>query len=173
MMRMLIEPSTWAAHFPMIRAGGLFILIMGLAVVLGAILHKARRLFLILGGIAATVVIVLTAAPLSAPLGKPTSLQFYFLFGSIALEIVLIRLAVARYRATGERSLLLAILFVVGLHFLPMAGAFGPMCLVLGAILCLSSGIGLWVNQTIPMNVFWAMDGILKIVFGSLMFLMF
>ena len=173
MMNMLIRPGTWAAHFPMLRAGGLFILIMGVAILLGAVLPKRRRLFVILGGIAATVVIVLTAGRLSAPYGKPTTLQLYFLFGSIALEAVLIRLAVARYRAAGERSLLLAILFVVGLHFLPMAGAFGPPCFLLGLALCCSSGRGLWLTPGAPLAVFWVSDGVLKIGFGCLMFFLF
>ena len=173
MMDTLTNPSTYAAHFPMIRAGGLFILIMGVAVLLGALLPKRRRLLLILGGTAATLAIVLTAGRLSAPYGKPTPVQFYFLFGSIALEGVLIRVAVARYRAAGERALLLAILFVVGLHFLPMAGAFGPLCFLLGLALCICSGAGLWLASTIPLNVFWASDAVVKICFGSLMFCLF
>ena len=156
----------------MLRAGGLFILVMGLGVIAGAVFSERRRFLLIVGGIVATVAIVLFAGRLSAPFGRPSQLQVWFLFGSIALEIVLIRLAVAKYRLAGERTLLLAILFVVGLHFLPMAPAFGPLCIALGLVLCAWSALGLWFRPAIPLNAMWAVDGTIKIVFGAAMFLL-
>jgi hypothetical protein len=106
-----------------------------------------------------------------APFGKPTGLQLWFLFGSIALEIILFRFGLARYRKAGERSTRLASLFIVGVHFLPMAVAFGPMCLTLGVVLCLCSGAGLWLRPGLPLNGLWAADGLLKIAFGSIMML--
>ena len=157
--------------FPMARAGGLFIFVMGVGVVLGALFPARRRLLLIFGAAAATLTIVLSAARLSAPFGSPTRTQVWFLFTSIGVEILLIRVAVARYRNAGERSLLLAILFVVGLHFLPMAIAFGPLCAVMGISLSLCSGSGLWLRPKLPLNGFWAADGMLKIGFGAMMFL--
>jgi hypothetical protein len=155
----------------MVRAGGLFILLMGFGVLAGAIIPARRRSLLIFGAAAATVAITLFSGRLSAPYGSPSRLQLWFLFGSIALEVVLIRFVVARFREAGERSLLLAILFVVGIHFLPMAVAFGPICIALGLVLCGCSGTGLWLRPSLPLNALWALDGILKIVFGALMFL--
>lgn len=160
------------AHaFPLVRAGGLFILIMGIGVVLGAIFQGIRRLLLVLGAAVATLAIILFAARLSAPFGPPTRTQLWFLFGSIAAEAFLVRLAVALYREAGERSLLLAILFAVGLHFLPMAVAFGPVCALMGATLCACSGVGLWSRPNLPLNGLWAADGIIKIGFGATMLL--
>jgi hypothetical protein len=167
-----IEPATsWAYAFPMVRAGGVFISIMGVGVVSGAVVPGGRRLLLVLGALVATIAIVLLAARLSAPFGTPTRLQLWFLFGSIAAEAVLIRVGVGLYRLAGERSLLLAILFAVGLHFLPMAVAFGPYCAALGATLCASAGFGLWLRPDIGLNKLWALDGIIKIAFGAAMFL--
>jgi hypothetical protein len=157
----------------MVRAGGMFIAIMGAGVLLGAIIPNRRRSFLIVGAVAATVAIILAAARLSAPLGTPTRLQFMFLAGSIGAEAVLIRIAVAIYRRANERTLLLAILFAVGLHFLPMAGAFGPLCAALGVTLCACAGTGLWLNSAIPLNRLWASDGMIKITFGAIMFFAF
>jgi hypothetical protein len=162
---------SWAHQFPMERAGGLFILIMGFGVVLGAVFREKRRLFLILGAAAATIAIVLTAARLAAPFGTPSAIQFWFLFGSIGAESILIRIAVALYREGGERSLLLAILFAVGLHFLPMAVAFGPLCAALGVVLCVSSGSGLWLMQRVSLDTLWALDGFIKVAFGAIMLL--
>ncbi len=171
-MAVTLEPaSSWAHAFPMVRAGGVFILVMGVGVVLGAIVPKARRLLLLLGALIATIAMVLLAARVAAPFGTPTRLQLWFLFGSIAAEAVLVRVAVGLYRAAGERSLLLAILFAVGLHFLPMAVALGPGCAALGVTLCACAGFGLWLRPDIGLNKLWALDGIIKIAFGAAMLL--
>jgi hypothetical protein len=166
-----LNPSSWAYAFPMVRAGGLFIFIMGAGVVLGALLPNRRKPFLILGAAAAIVAMVFLASRLSAPFGTPTRLQLWFLFGSMGAEAILIRVAVALYRQAGERYLLLAILFAVGLHFLPMAVAFGPICAALGVTLCVCAGIGLWLRPGISLNRLWASDGFIKMAFGAIMLL--
>ena len=173
MLKNLLQPSTWATHFPMVRAGGLFILIVGVAILAGALLPSKRSFLLILGFIVASVMIVLLAARLAAPFGNPAPVQLWFLFGAIAFEFVLIRFMNARYRQKGERALLLATLFAVGLHFLPMAVAFGPMCFALGLVLCAWSGIGVWFGLNLPLDLFWGMDGVFKIAFGALMFFVY
>lgn len=165
------DPSSWAHTFPMIRAGGVFIFIMGAGVVLGALVPSRRRSLLIIGAVLATIAIVLSAARLSAPFGAPTSLQFWFLLSSILAEAIFVRIAVALCRQASERSLLLAILVAVGLHFLPMAVAFGPLCAALGVTLCVCAGIGLWLRPGIALNRLWATDGFIKMAFGAIMFL--
>lgn len=168
---MTLAPASWPYMFPMVRAGGVFILIMGVGVALGAVAPTRRRLLLISGALVATIAIIGLAARLSAPFGTPTRLQVWFLFGSIAAEAVLVRVAVKLYLPAGERSLLLAILFAVGLHFLPMAVAFGPACAALGVTLCACAGFGLWLRPAIGLNRLWALDGIIKMAFGAAMFL--
>ena len=170
-MSVRLEASSWAYAFPMIRAGGVFIFVMGAGVVLGALLPSRRRLLLIIGAAVATIVIVFLASPLSAPFGTPTRLQLWFLFGSIIAEAILIRVAVALYRRASERSLLLAVLLAVGLHFLPMAVAFGPVCVALGLTLCVCAGVGLWLRPGIPLNRLWALDGLIKMAYGAIMLL--
>src|SRR5262245_51187172 len=163
------HPLSWAPVFPMVPAGGLFIMIMGVGIVSGALLPTKRDLFLFCAFVVATAALVIFGGRLMAPFGNPTKLQLWFLFGSIALEIVLFRFGLARYRKAGERSTRLASLFIVGVHFLPMAVAFGPMCLRLGVVLCLCSGIGLWISPDLSVNRLWAADGLLKITFGLVM----
>ena len=162
--------STLAHAFPMVRAGGMFITIMGIGVLLGALVPGRRRMLVIVGAVVASIAIALSAARLSAPFGMPSALQIIFLVGSICLEGILIRVAVALYRSAGERSLLLAILFAVGLHFLPMAVAFGPLCAALAVTLCACAGAGLWLWQALPLNRLWASDGLIKIAYGAIMF---
>ena len=161
--------SEMTHSFPMIRAGGLFILIMGVGVALGSFFSAQRRLLLALGGGAATIAIVLSAGALSRPFGEPSHLQLWALGGSILLEMVLISFVVAVYKSAGERVFLLAILFVVGIHFIPMALAFGPLCVVLAICAMVNAGLGLWVFRGARVNYIWLADGILKIAFGACM----
>jgi Family of unknown function (DUF6609) len=158
-----------ASAFPMAPAGGLFITIVGMGIVFGAVFPNKRDSSLVCAFIVATAALVIFGGHLMAPFGNPTRLQLWFLFGSIALEILLFRLAMPRWRKAGERSARLGSLFIVGLHFLPMAVAFGPMCLTLGIVLCLCSGAGIWLRPALPLNGLWAADGVLKIAFGSVM----
>lgn len=155
--------------FPMIRAGGLFILIMGLGVLLGGLWPRLRMPTLIAGGAAATLAIILTANALTRPLGLPTRVQAWALVAAIVLEMVLIRVVVARYKRAGERPFLCGILFVVGLHFLPMAITFGPLCALLGVCAMANAAIGFWTERKISVNRLWVIDGLLKLAFGSLM----
>ena len=165
------HPLSWALAFPLVPAGGLFIVIMGVGIVSGALFPNRRDFSLFCAFVVATAALVIFGGRLMAPFGKPTGLQLWFLFGSIALEIILFRFGLARYRKAGERSTRLASLFIVGVHFLPMTVACGPMCLTLGVVLCLCSGAGLWLRPGLPLNGLWAADGLLKIAFGSIMML--
>lgn len=166
----MIDSVAMPLMFPMIRAGGLFILVMGAGVILGGLCPRRRMAMLIAGGASATLAIVLAANVLTRPLGVPTRLQFWALAAAIALEIVLIRVVVARYKRRGERPFLLAILFVVGLHFLPMALTFGPLCAALGLCAMANAAIAFRSSRDILVNRVWLIDGALKMGFGALMF---
>lgn len=165
------HPLSWAPAFPMVPAGGLFLVIVGVGILLGALFSNKRDFFLICSFVVATAALILFGGRLMAPFGNPTPLQLWFLFGSIVLEVVLFRFGLPRYRKAGERSARLASLFIVGLHFLPMAVAFGPICLALGVVLCLFSGTGLWLKPNLSLNGLWAVDGLIKIGFGLVMML--
>jgi hypothetical protein len=165
----MIDSLAMPHMFPMIRAGGLFILTMGIGVIFGALWPRRRIAMLIAGGAGATLAIILTADLLTRPLGVPTRIQFWALAAAIVLEVVLIRVAVARYKRAGERPFLLAILFVVGLHFLPMALTFGPLCAALGLCAMANAAIALRASREISLNRVWLIDGALKLSFGSFM----
>lgn len=158
-----------AHDFPMIRAGGLFILLIGCGVAAGSIIPSRRRVLLAAGAVIASVALIALASRLSAPFGQPTRLQIQALIAAIIFEAVAIRFAVAKYRTAGERALLLAILFAVGLHFVPMGLAFGPICAVLGLASSTSAATGLWFARSVPLNALWAADGIMKVAFGAAM----
>jgi hypothetical protein len=145
--------------------------IVGLGILSGALCPNKRDFSLVCAFVVATAALILFGGRLMAPFGDPTRLQLWFSFGSIAIEVILFRLVLPRYRRRGERQARLVSLFKVGLHFLPMAVAFGPMCLALGLVLCLCSGAGLWLGPNLSLNALWAADGLVKIAFGSVMML--
>jgi uncharacterized protein DUF6609 len=90
--------------------------------------------------------------------------------GSILLELGLIGYVVTIYKGAGERVLMLAILLAVGIHFLPMALAFGPLCAALGVSTIANASLGLRVLRAAPLKYLWLTDGILKMAFGAFMF---
>ena len=88
----------------MVPAGGLFIAIVGVGIVFGALFPNKRDFSLFCSFLVATAALVIFGGSLMAPFGNPRPLQIWFLFGSIALEIVLFRFGLPRYRRAGERS---------------------------------------------------------------------
>jgi hypothetical protein len=152
---------------PMTPAGGLFIMMMGVGVVLGGLLPPWRKPFLMLGAAGATAALMILGPRLVT--ANPTATQLWFLVGSIALEAILIRIAIARYKSYGERTLMLAILVAVGLHFIPMAFAFGVFCFGLGVACTCNALTGLHGRTTVSLDRLWLTDGCLKIAFGAAM----
>ncbi|MFD9942868.1 DUF6609 family protein [Nonomuraea sp. NPDC059023] len=161
--------ETLLAHpYPLIRGGGLFLLFLGLGFLLSWI-FRSRWLVFVIGGFATG----LTASGLSAllpSLGKPSFIHIAGLAGAIVIEMGLIYLVLTRYKDAGERTLILSILLVVGVHFLPMGLAHGPLIVVLGLLLIVNAFVGLRAQQ-VPMRVFGIADALLKIGFGAVMLL--
>jgi hypothetical protein len=153
--------------FPMAPAGGLFIAVMGCCVALGGPLARQRKALLMIGGVLATGALVAIGPILQT--GHPTSLQVGCLIGSILLEGVLVRVAFALNRGRDERRLMLSVLLAVGLHFLPMAVAFGPLCLALSAVCVVNALVGLCLSTDITLSRLWSIDGAAKVLIGAAM----
>ena len=73
------HPLSWAPAFPMVPAGGLFIMIIGVGVASGALLPSKRDLFLLCAFVVATAALVIFGRRLMASFGNPTGLQLWFL----------------------------------------------------------------------------------------------
>jgi hypothetical protein len=158
--------------YPLVRGGALFLTIIGTAIVLGAVWFKLRNRLLAAGAVVATVATALSAVRLSAPYGTPSAAQIAWLVAAVAFEATSLAQVVRRTALHGERSLVLAILIVVGVgvHFLPMAPAFGPLVAVLGALCAINALVALRFSSY-QLRVVWAVDGLLKTVFGVVMWL--
>lgn len=146
-------------------------MLMGAAILLGAIWFRSRNVLLALGAMLATVAVSLSAARLAAPYGVPTFAQVAWLVTAVVAEVAALVLVIRHFAPRGERAVLLAILVVVGLHFIPMTPAFGPLAAVLGVVCAVNALVAMRISQY-PLRAVWATDGGLKIALGALMWFM-
>jgi Family of unknown function (DUF6609) len=152
--------------YPMLRAGGAFLVFIGLGLV-GAIAFSGSALVnynVFFGGAAAGVLALFFARPLS--LGRPTRVQVVALAAAILLEVALF-IAMGRTLPpnTEEHVRWLWVSAVVGVHFLPMALSFGPRFFVLGTLCICNAAVGL-LASSLPYEIFGIVDGMLKVGFG-------
>jgi hypothetical protein len=153
----------------MIRSGGLFVLLVGLGIVAGAILGENHLLVpLIVGACLALIAQSVFRGRLVRPLGTPTRVQIAALVSAIVLEIILTGVVAYAFHFRQSRSFWLWILLVVGSHFLIIAVAQGRRLLLLGVLCIVNALAGLWMPN-VPLLTFWLIDGLLKIIFGAWM----
>jgi hypothetical protein len=160
--------QTQADLFPLIRGGGIFLVIVGAAILLGALQFRWRNPLLGVGAALATVATIFTAARLSAPYGAPTKLQIGSLVVAVLLEVIVLIWAIQRFSPKGERATTIAVLAVVGAHFFLMAPAFGPLIGLLG-ILTVSNALAGARFRTYSLRTLWAADGCMKFALGAAM----
>jgi len=138
-------------------------------IIAGALLPRARNILVAVGLALASIVTAIAAPSLAYPLGLPSRQQILVLAVSVLLELILIQIVVRRVYHLGERTIVLSVLLVVGLHFLPMALAFGPIIGVLGILTILNAGTGLWLRPNMNLSTLWFFDGLLKMAGGITM----
>lgn len=162
----MVETSH-AEVFPLIRAGGVFIVAAGASILLGAAFFRARYAIFGAGAALGALATALTAAPLSAPFGAPTSIQLVSLVVAVGVEVILLIRVLRRGR--DEREATLGVLTIVGGHFVLMAPAFGPLIVTLAGLSVGNTFIGL-VWRDYSLRALWAIDGAIKAGIGGLMF---
>ncbi|MGC3982363.1 MAG: hypothetical protein QM808_14025 [Steroidobacteraceae bacterium] len=162
-----VGPSmTPGAAYPMRKAGGLFLIFIGLGLV-GAIAFSGNALVnynLFFVGLGVGVLSIFLTRCRSRT--RPSKLQIVALSGALLLQALL--LIVLRRRlppGTEESVQWLWVLMIVGVHFLPMSLAFGPLFFLLGLLCIGNAGTGLLASN-LPYELFGIADGILKISFG-------
>lgn len=160
----------WLQAMPLVRSGGVFLITVGAAIVLGAVWEKQRYAILVFGALAGSAALAALAVPLSASYGPPSVVQLYAIGCAVMFEAAAIFVIVPRAARRGQRAMTVAILAIVGAHFLIMTPAFGPLIFALGAAGLLNA-LGAAVVRAYPVRVLWAVDGVLKAAFGVAMYL--
>jgi hypothetical protein len=157
----------YAVQFPMAPLGGLFVATIGLFILLGAAAPQQRMSLTYIGFGAGTVALVL-GGRLAAGLPRPTTIQVGSLVLAIVLEIIAFVVAMPRLRPRGERTVIIATLIIVGLHFIVMTPAFGPLIGVLG-LLCAMNAVIAWRRPSYGIPAAWFVDGVMKLAVGAIL----
>jgi hypothetical protein len=155
--------------FPLVRSGGFFVAIVGLAILAGGLRFGWRNAILGVGAAIATIVTAVTAARFAAPFGAPTLFQIGDLIAAVAFEVAALAWAIRRFRPAGERATALAILMIVAIHFVLMAPAFGPLIALLGVLAAINVYMGMRLGA-LSLRTIWIVDGALKLAIGAAMF---
>jgi hypothetical protein len=161
-----------AQAFPTIRVGGLFVGLVGVVVLVSSIFggHHLISAPLFFVGFGLAIGGVLFNVSLRAKLasGELSPKQRNVLRGALILEAALIIGASVLVGGNNERLYWLLILLAVAIHFLPLVAVHGPLMGALGVLCTINALVGLLFPQ-VPFLVTAIADGLLKIVFGSLM----
>jgi len=152
---------------PLIAGGGLFLLIVGTALVIGERTARFRGRWLTIGFILGGTLAAL-GARIGGPYGSPTRLQVGSLVLAIAVEMTAIPLVFKRFPGIHGKSRTLVILLIVALHFFIMMPAFGGIIVILGLLCLCNVAWGYWQpgyhSTAVSMT-----DGILKAAVGLVM----
>ena len=165
-----MTPTSARRPYPLVRAGGLFVAVMGVGIG-GGIAFSGPALVnyaVFYAALAIAIGSLFLAGYLSQ--GEPSRLQIAALAGAIVLEVALI-IAMARLLplGTAEHVRWLWVLGIVGVHFVPMALSFGPGFLCLGLACIANAAVGLRL-QAVPFEIFGLIDGALKLAVGLWLF---
>lgn len=162
--------SVYASRYPMTPIGGLLLVgAVGVFIIAGGMVPK-QRMQLLWFGFGAAIAALVLGGRLAAGLPAPTAFQVGALIVAIVLEIIGFVLMMPRLRAHGERMALIGSLAIVGLHFLIMLPAFGPLIGVLGVLSTANAAAALRL-PVYRINSAWLLDGMLKLAFGGVMML--
>ena len=162
------------SRYPTTRAGGLLVALLGLVVLASAISGALAPERAPMSGLFFPGLMGSTAAMLLARrrlrTGVPSPRQRRSLNIGFAVEGIGLVVAFALLHDAAPRTLWLAVLLVVGLHFLPMRAAHGPLIVVLGLICIAAAALGLAL-PALPFLAVAVVDGTAKTAVGARMLL--
>ncbi len=93
-----------------------------------------------------------------------------FLGLAFVVEGWLVSVVVRKIPDIESRRFWLWMLFIVGAHFLILLPSHGPICGLL-ALICMGNALLGLKLTAVDFRLFWAVDGVLKIIAGGLMVL--
>ena len=151
----------------MVPIGGVFLMVMGAAVALGARFPRWRMRSIAAGAVLGALAAASSSPQFLAP-PPPTSIQLWSLAAAIAFEAIAFLALMPGLHRAGERAVAAGTLAMVGAHFAIMIPAFGILILVL-ALLCMLNGALLWRVERYTPRAAWLVDGLFKFLIGSAM----
>jgi hypothetical protein len=154
--------------YPTILRAGVLVLILGVGMVFGtAVISYPFSYRVFFTGIVASVLTFIFFKQ-RYQYGKPTALQTGAIYAALILGALLLAGLFVFLPDYGSRTFLLLMLLIIGIDFIPLSIAVGPLLLLLAILCILDALLGLWL-QGLSFTLFTAVDGVLKIIFGILM----
>jgi hypothetical protein len=154
--------------YPTILRGGVLVLILGVSMIFGTAVDAYPFYYRVFfTGIVASVLAFIFFKQRYL-YGKPTPLQSGAIYAALILAVLLLVGLFVFIPDYGSRTFLLLMLLIIGIDFIPLSIAAGPLMLLLAALCILNALLGLWL-QSLSFTIFTGVDGVLKIIFGILM----
>lgn len=160
-----------AELFPLIRGGGAFLVAIGLGILVGSFGSRKWRVVWLIAGAAVGVVIMAVGGATRVIFDegvRPPVWQWVVLGIAFLVEGYLVSVVVRKFPNMDSRPFWMWMLLIVGAHFLILGLSHGPICAVLAVVCMVNAWIGLR-STDVDLRVFWAIDGVLKILGGALM----
>jgi hypothetical protein len=164
---MVFDLAAYGSAWPLATLGGLFVMAMGAAVILGANFPQQRMALVWIGFVGGIGAIVFGVTDLGIDPRPPTRFQALALMVAIALELAAFSFLMRPLHRRGERAVVAGTLAIVGAHFIVMWPAFGPLIGVLGIACCVNAAAAWFTSYSL--RAAWFIDGVLKLAFGLAM----
>jgi len=159
--------TNYVRYFPLTPLGGCFIVGVGLAILVGAAMPRARMRLVGAGFGFGTLLIYVGLRPLSPGVPRAADVAIWSIPVAILIETIVFAIVMPRARRRGERAAGVATLVIVSAHFIIMLPAFGPLI----ACLSIAGLVNAWRGwrQPVSFGQLWFVDGLLKVLFGAAM----
>ncbi|AWB87740.1 DUF6609 family protein [Mycetocola zhujimingii] len=157
--------------FPLMRGGGAFLIAIGLGILVGAFGDRKWRIIALIAGAALGILIMAVGGATRIIFDegvRPPIWQWIVLAIAFLVEGYLVSVVVRKFPDLDSRPFWMWMLFIVGAHFLILGFSHGPICALLAIVCMINALIGLRMTS-VDLRVFWAIDGVLKILAGALM----
>src|SRR5258706_12652254 len=149
--------------YPTILRGGVLVLILGVSMVFGtAVVAFPFYYRVFFTGIVASILAFIFFKQRYL-YGKPTSLQSGAIYAALILAALLLVGLFVFIPDYASRTFLLLMFLIIGIDFIPLSIAAGPLMLLLAALCILNALLGLWL-QGLSFTIFTGVDGVLKII---------
>jgi hypothetical protein len=167
-------PTDAAAYldvYPMAPLGGIFLVLVAASILTGSVVMGWRLRLLGIGFAAGLAGIFFRGGVLWQGLHAPSNLQVIAVIVAILFEAAAIAFVRTAWRVRTDNTPPLAILLIVGLHFVIMTPAMGPIIGIMGLAGVANAGLGL-ASKGASLRLLWFTDGLIKLAGGAALILL-
>lgn len=165
------DAAAYLDRYPMAPISGIFLVLVAAFILMGSVAMGWRLRLLAAGFVAGLAGIMFRGAVLLPGLHGVTQFQVAAVIVAILFEVVAIVFVRRVWRTRSDNLTPLAILLIVGLHFVIMTPGMGPIIGIMGLAGVLNAGVGL-IWKGVPLRLLWFTDGLIKLAGGAVLILL-